>query len=227
MSFSNTVSRWVTSGLLCVVFLLALVSYSSVDLAFAFACSLYFLSRNKNPLILLLSSAFLFIFNMYYLKSELHVGFITDLDISAYILFLTAVCIYLKNNRDFSKKISKLLKSENTIVTKGGLIKITSITVISLLLFPIFGGYLSALFGYSVYLYTTKNYHGRIAPIIALLLLGITAILTAFNNIKMAVDFTNYTYMFIFITVIGEITDQKFIAGAIKKIVTIIHETIF
>ena len=192
-------------AIICGLFIFFLLLTSSLDLALAISISSYLLFFKKNYPILFIVSVLIFLTDIFLQNFDITFLFISDLFLDAYILFLTAILLYFKSREDYKKIIEGLKISEKKLISKSMLLRLGISLSLIFLLFPIMGGYLAVLSGYFAYSYLTRQFNGKIAIILALGSLGITALFLVIKKNSLAEALANYIYLFIVLGMAQEV----------------------
>lgn len=201
MIFSKTVQY----AIICGLFIFVLLLTSSFDLAFTISISSYLLFFQKKYTVLFIISILAFLTDILLRNFDITFRFISDLFLDSYILFLTAILLYLKSRKDFNKIFEGLKISEKEIFSKSMLLRLGISLSLTFLLFPIMGGYLAVLSGYIFYSYLTRQFNGKIAIVLALGSLGTTALFLVIKKNAVAEVLANYIYLFIIVGIVQEV----------------------
>lgn len=193
-------------AIICGLFILTFIFTSAVDLAITLSLSAYLLFFQKNFTITFILSGLMFVADILLRYFDINIRFISDVSVDAYILFLTAVYLYLKTRKDFLHIIKKIDIKQGTSVTKKTLYQAGISVMIVLLFFPIFGGIIAAIAGYFLFSYLRKHYDSRYAVIVALFFLMMAAIAFILGKNSLADGLVIYTYVFMIVSLLQEIT---------------------
>lgn len=192
-------------GLLSILFLIVFFIFSSFDLAVIICISAYFILTKTPFTTVFFLSLLLLVIDLFFQSYDIFFRLITDLSLDAYILFLTAVVLYLQSRKDVNEFINKSFSSDQNFYIRQKILKIGGSLVLALLLFPVFGGYLASLSGYIFYSYLNKQFNSKAAIIISLIFLGIAAVFLVFKKNLIAETLANYIYLFIVVGTVQEI----------------------
>lgn len=204
-------------AVVCGVFLLVFIVFSSFDLALSFSISLYLIFFHKKVLSVFMISIILFIADSLYRSSDFHIRFITDLSVDAYILFLSSVVIYFKSRGDIDGYLSKINKSNRKIISKEVLLPVAGTIIFILLFLPILGGFLSILSGYIIYCFIRKQFSGKIAVVFSISLLILAAFFLLIKKTAISEELGNYTFYFLIIGAIQEVINLIIQKSSIRK----------
>ncbi len=189
------------------VFIILLI-ISPFDFALVVATSTYLFLSQVNYFKLFIISPLLFLAGIFLRNQDINIRFISDLTIDAYILFATGVVMYIKSREDFIslvKKFVQVIHVEKKLFSKKNTIKIVMCFFISVLLSPIFGGYIAALSGYALYSYIDRQFSGRIAVTVGLIFLVLAAGFIVANKPLVTEELENYIFLFLAIGTFQEI----------------------
>ncbi len=189
------------------VFIFSLI-VSSFDFAATIAISAYFFLSRVNYLALFIASPILFIVDLFLDNFDVNIRYISDLSLDAYILFTTGVVLYLKSRNDLIDifwKFIQFLLIKKTLFPGKNIFKFVLSFIISVLLLPIFGGYIAVLSGYALYSYIGRQFDGKIALGFGLIFLIFTAGSLVLEKTLLAEEFGNYIFLFLVIGTFQEI----------------------
>ena len=181
---------------------------SSFDFAATIAISSYFFLSRVNYLPLFIASPILFIADLLLDNFDVNIRYISDLSLDAYILFTTGVVLYLKSRKDLIDmfwKFIHFLVIKKTLFPGKNIFKFVLSFIISVLLLPIFGGYIAALSGYALYSYIGRQFDGKIALGFGLIFLIFTAGSLVLEQSLLAEELGNYVFLFLVIGTFQEI----------------------
>ena len=181
---------------------------SSFDFAATIAISSYFFLSRVNYLPLFIASPILFIVDLLLDNFDVNIRYISDLTLDAYILFTTGVVLYLKSRNDLIDmfwKFIQFLLIKKTLFPGKNIFKFVLSFIISVLLLPIFGGYIAALSGYALYSYIGRQFDGKIALGFGLIFLIFTAGSLVLEKTLLAEELGNYIFLFLVIGTFQEI----------------------
>jgi len=189
----------------CVVFLVLLLITSSFDLALTSAIILFLINSTIDYRYVFISSIVLFVLDWLLGKTELRILFLSELSADAYMLFLTGVVLYLKTRKDVVHLLERITQREKKILSRTIILKLALCTIFGILLLPILGMYISSLVSYATFSYLIKQFNGKIAVFLAILILPVTAISLLLNNQKFAEELGNFIFFFFSLGTIQEV----------------------
>lgn len=185
-----------------------LLFVSSFDFAAAIAVSVYFFLSRVNYLPLFIASPVLFIADLLLDNFDINIRYISDLSLDAYILFTTGVVLYLKSRKDLIDDFWKFIQFiliKKTLFSGKNIFKFALSLIISILLLPVFGGYIAVLSGYALYSYIGRQFDGKIALGFGLIFLIFTAGSLVLEKTLLAEELGNYVFLFLVIGTFQEI----------------------
>lgn len=185
-----------------------LLFVSSFDFAAAIAVSVYFFLSRVNYTPLFIASPILFIVDLLLDNFDINIRYISDLSLDAYILFTTGVVLYLKSRKDLIDNFWKFIQFiliKKTLFSGKNIFKFALSLIISILLLPVFGGYIAVLSGYALYSYIGRQFDGKIALVFGLIFLIFTAGSLVLEKTLLAEELGNYIFLFLVIGTFQEI----------------------
>ena len=191
--------------IVCGVFLVLLLITSSFDLALTSAIILLLINSTIDYRYVFISSIVLFVLDWLLGKTELRILFLNELSADAYILFITGVVLYLKTRKDVLHLLERITQREKKILSQTIILKLALCTIFGILLLPILGMYISSLVSYAIFSYLIRQFNGKIAVSLAILILPVTAISLLLNNHKLAEEMGNYVFFFLAVGTIQEV----------------------
>lgn len=203
MTFSKTAQLVISCGL----FLLFLFISFSIDLALTLSISSYLFLSSYNFIPIFIVSGIIFLTDVFFRHFDVSVRFISDLSLDGYILFLTAVVLYLRSSKDFINFFQKLRKSEKKIISQEMLFKFGASFLLALLFYPTLGGFVAAVLGYLFFSYITRQFNGKIAIGIGLCFLFPAACFLLVGKASLAEDLGNFVFLFLVVGTIQEVVN--------------------
>lgn len=190
----------------CAIFLSVLL-ISSFDLALTSAFSVYFIlgKEKKTYFKFFIASGLVFVSYFLVESFDLSLRLIKNLLIDAYLLFTGGVLIYLQTREDFLNFLRKFIFKTSSQQTKSLTPAILISLAISLLLYPLLGGLLAGLAGYVLLSFLIRKFSGRIAFMVALVLILSALLATLIQKKELADSLGNYTFLFLLIGTVQEI----------------------
>lgn len=189
----------------CGIFLLILFLTSSIDFAISSAAAAYLLLARSDPRPLIGAAVVVFITDLILRHTDIYPRLLTDLSIDAYILFIAGVFLYLQSKKDFVDLLKRKTSAGKNIFARKTGIWIISCVLLGLLLFPLLGGYLSAVAAYAVFAFVSRQFTGKIPLGIGLVFFGLAALFLLGNDPESAETLGNYVFLFLAIGTIGEV----------------------
>lgn len=197
-------SKTAQVAIYCGLFILVLLFFS-FDLALTVTVSAYLLFTSERYIPILGIALAILLLEILFQYFDISFRFISDLSLDAYILFLTAVFLYLKTRKRVINLYKKIRKSGKNIFTKNILSAIGISLILSLLFLPIVGVYFAVILGYLLFSYLTQKFAGKFAYSIALFFLIFCPFFIIAKKDNLAESFAIVSFYFLIMGTIQEI----------------------
>lgn len=208
-------------GISSLFFLFTFILSSSFDLSLCFSVGVFLIQKKSGYIPVFIFSLLLFALGYIFDYYDFSFRYISDLTLDGYIFFLSGIIIYFRSRKETIPYLDSLFHTKYKFFSTEVLIKIGGTLVLSLLLFPLFGGYIAGIVSYIFFSYLQRSSDGRISFLISLIFLLVTAILYAVHQTEFSNETVNYTYLFLIMGLVQEAINSLGLSKVFSKMLRI------